>query len=83
MLLLRNQLAIVVRPIRSGMWVGCILASDAVKRIALGDPDAVPAGVYARSYLERIDLICQAGKPKLVPSTRSRAALIRRGQRGS
>jgi molybdate transport system substrate-binding protein len=50
------------------------LATDAVKRIAIGDPEAVPAGVYARIYLERIGLLDQL-RPKLLPSSSVRAAL--------
>ena len=58
--LLRNQLAIVVRTDRSGdLASAAALASPDVKRIAIGDPDAVPAGVYARSYLERIGLFAR------------------------
>jgi molybdate transport system substrate-binding protein len=73
--LLRNQLAIVVRTDRSvDVGSAAALASDAVKRIAIGDQDAVPAGVYARSYLERIGLFAKL-QPKLVPSTSVRAAL--------
>jgi molybdate transport system substrate-binding protein len=52
--LLSNALAVAVpadrpRPIRSTRD----LVDPAVKRIAIGDPAAVPAGVYARQYLER------------------------------
>jgi molybdate transport system substrate-binding protein len=45
-----------------------------VRRIAMGDPAAVPAGVYARRYLEDIGLWPRL-EPKIVPMTNVRAAL--------
>src|SRR5215218_9976413 len=45
-----------------------------VRRIAIGDPAAVPAGVYARTYLEEIGMWTRL-EPKLVPTTNVRAAL--------
>jgi molybdate transport system substrate-binding protein len=50
------------------------LAAPGIRRIAIGDPEAVPAGVYARLYLERIGL-WQTLRPKLLPSASVRAAL--------
>jgi molybdate transport system substrate-binding protein len=44
------------------------------RRIALGDPNAVPAGVYAREYLQRIGLWRDL-LPKIVPMENVRAAL--------
>jgi molybdate transport system substrate-binding protein len=50
------------------------LGAATVRRIAIGDPAAVPAGVYARQYLERIGQ--WAGlESKMVPSANVRAAL--------
>ena len=73
--LLRNSLAIVVRADRSmDVTSAAALASDAVKRIAIGDPQAVPAGVYTRTYLQRTGLLSKL-QSKLVPSTSVRAAL--------
>jgi molybdate transport system substrate-binding protein len=73
--LLHNQLAIVVRSDRSMPAVSpAALADDSVKRIAIGDPQAVPAGVYARRYLERAGLY-EKLRGKLIPSTSVRAAL--------
>jgi molybdate transport system substrate-binding protein len=73
--LLGNRLAIVVRSDRSfEVTSPAALASDAVKRIAVGDPEAVPAGVYAKTYLQRIGLLSTL-QPKLLPSTSVRAAL--------
>jgi len=45
-----------------------------VGRIALGDPNAVPAGVYARQYLQRIGLWRDL-LPKIIPMENVRAAL--------
>jgi len=50
------------------------LAGDKVKRIALADPKAVPAGVYARAYLEKARL-WPAVERKIVPTENVRAAL--------
>ena len=50
------------------------LGAATVRRIAIGDPAAVPAGVYARSYLERIGQWTRL-EPKIVPSANVRAAL--------
>jgi molybdate transport system substrate-binding protein len=45
-----------------------------VRRIALGDPEAVPAGVYARQYLERAGLWPKL-RGRVVPTGSVRAAL--------
>jgi molybdate transport system substrate-binding protein len=45
-----------------------------VKRLALADPQAVPAGVYARSWLESVGLWDRL-KDKVVPTLNVRAAL--------
>ena len=50
------------------------LGGSSVRRIAMGDPAAVPAGVYARQYLERIGHWPRL-EPKIVPSGNVRAAL--------
>lgn len=50
------------------------LASPAVRRIAMGDPAAVPAGVYGRQWLETIRL-WGAVEPKIVPLTSSPAVV--------
>jgi molybdate transport system substrate-binding protein len=46
----------------------------AAKRVAIGDPAAVPAGVYARDYLQRAGLWNEIA-PKIVPCENVRAAL--------
>lgn len=50
------------------------LAAAAVKHVALADPKAVPAGVYARQYLQSLGL-WGAIEPKVVPTENVRAAL--------
>ena len=73
--LLRNQLAVVVpndRP-RTFRSIGD-LADPALKRIAIGDPAAVPAGVYAKQYLQAQGLWTVV-EPRVVPAGSVRAAL--------
>lgn len=71
--LLGNRLAVVVRPGTAAADVRAL--SDArIRRIAVGDPEAVPAGVYAKQYLERSGLWTSL-RPKLVPVANVRAAL--------
>lgn len=73
--LLSNQLAVVTpsgRPLPGPAPGG--LVDPAVRRIALGDPAAVPAGVYARAWLERLDLWSRV-EGRVVPSGSVRAAL--------
>jgi len=73
--LLTNQLVVVTpagRPVKGALPPA--LADDAVKRIAIGDPQGVPAGVYTKVWLERADLWRQV-EPKVVPSNSVRAAL--------
>jgi molybdate transport system substrate-binding protein len=73
--LLSNQLAVIVRKGRAAPVSSvAALAGSGVRRVAIGDPAAVPAGVYAKQYLERAGL-WQALEPKLLPSGSVRAAL--------
>lgn len=50
------------------------LTSPEVRRIAVGDPQAVPAGVYAKQWLARVGL-WGAVKGKIVPAGSVRGAL--------
>jgi molybdate transport system substrate-binding protein len=73
--LVTNQLAVVVRD----DWTGAMqtladLMRPGVTRIALGDPAAVPAGVYAKQALERAG-VWGAVRDRVVPSVSVRAAL--------
>ena len=73
--LLGNQLAVVVPSDRPRTLTGIAqLADPAFRRIALGDPAAVPAGVYAKQYLEKEGLWA-AIQPRVVPTSSVRAAL--------
>jgi molybdate transport system substrate-binding protein len=72
--LLGNRLAIVTR--RDGPRVDAAraLLQPAIRRVAIGDPAAVPAGVYARAFLEASGLWTPL-QPKLVPVSNVRAAI--------
>ncbi|HEX4262831.1 MAG TPA: molybdate ABC transporter substrate-binding protein [Verrucomicrobiae bacterium] len=50
------------------------LAGAKVRRIALADPKAVPAGVYSKAFLEK-EKLWPAIEPKVVPVDNVRAAL--------
>jgi molybdate transport system substrate-binding protein len=50
------------------------LASETIKRVALGDPRAVPIGIYAKEYLQKLKL-WDAIKSKVVATENVRAAL--------
>jgi molybdate transport system substrate-binding protein len=73
--LLRNQLAVAVPNDRARTFKSIRdLADPALKRIAIGDPAAVPVGVYAKQYLEKEGL-WEALQPRLVPTGSARAAV--------
>src|SRR5213595_703049 len=73
--LVRNQLAIVVPSDRPRTMRGARdLLGEAYRRIAVGDPSAVPAGVYAKAWLEQEGLWSQL-EPRMVPTGSVRAAL--------
>lgn len=71
--LLGNRLAIFTLPGRE-VRDPAALSGSAFRRIAIGDPAAVPAGVYARKFLEAVGLWA-AVQPKLVPVSNVRAAV--------
>jgi molybdate transport system substrate-binding protein len=73
--LLSNQLVIVVPAGRTlqGRLPGGLAGAD-VTRLAIGDPEAVPAGVYAKAWLVREGL-WDAVADRVVPSVSVRAAL--------
>ena len=73
--LLANRLAIAVPNDRPRHFASARdLTDPAIKRIAIGDPDAVPAGVYARQYLQTLGIWAQL-QSRLVPSGSVRLAL--------
>lgn len=71
--LLSNTLVVIV-PSTSSARVAAARDLLGFRRIALADPQAVPAGVYARAWLERIGLWSQIA-PRVVPTLHVRAAL--------
>ena len=74
--LLTNQLVVVVAPVVIGDPVSLkALLIPSIRRIAIGEPSAVPAGVYWREYLESNGL-WEDFLPKLVPVSSVRAALM-------
>ena len=73
--LLSNQLAIAVPDDRPRKFESARdLADPAITRIAIGDPAGVPAGVYAKQYLQKIG-VWPALQMKLIPSASVRIAL--------
>lgn len=73
--LVSNQLAIAVPDDRPRRFSSARdLADPSVRRIALGDPAAVPAGVYAKAYLEKLGVWAEIAT-KVVPSGSVRLAL--------
>ena len=50
------------------------LVNASIRRISIGDPKAVPVGMYAKSYLEGLKL-WEAVSPKVVPAENARASL--------
>jgi molybdate transport system substrate-binding protein len=70
-----NRLAVAARPeLVDAVRAAFPNAGPEIRRLALGDPSAVPAGVYARQYLERIGL-WSAFERRVVPTASVRAAL--------
>ena len=72
--LLGNTLAIVTSPTGPGIAKVADLGNSSIKRISVGNPKAVPAGVYAKIHLEKTGL-WKTLQPKLVPAESVRAAL--------
>jgi molybdate transport system substrate-binding protein len=72
---LGNALVVVV-PTDSSLQIDSALAltNAAVQKLALADPKGVPAGVYAKQWLEKFKL-WPAIEPKVVPTENVRAAL--------
>lgn len=72
--LLANTLVVVIAPDTPALSTLADLEARAVRRIALGDPATVPAGTYAKQYLEGQHL-WSALEPKFIPVASVRAAL--------
>ena len=73
--LLGNYLAVIAGPGREPVSDIRALLRPNVRRVAIGDPAAVPAGVYARRYLEALGL-WEAFQSRLVPVGNVRAVVI-------
>ena len=73
--ILGNSLVVVI-PSDSTLQINSAgdLTNASVKQIALADPKAVPAGVYAKAWLTKLKL-WPAIEPKVVPTENVRAAL--------
>jgi molybdate transport system substrate-binding protein len=71
---LLSNLLVVIVPVASTARIAAARDLTGLRRIALADPEAVPAGVYARIYLESAGL-WSALKDRVVPTLNVRAAL--------
>jgi molybdate transport system substrate-binding protein len=72
--ILSNQLVVAVPLDSTAVRRIGDLQQPSIRRIALADPQRVPAGIYARDYLQRIHL-WNAVAGKVVPAENVRAAL--------
>jgi molybdate transport system substrate-binding protein len=71
-----NQLVVAAPRERAAVVAARFAAAPPeIRRLAIGDPAAVPAGVYARQYLEALNL-WRAYEPRIVPAANVRAALV-------
>ena len=79
---LGNQLVVIVNRGRPVSIAGADdLTAPGISRVAMGDPDAVPAGVYGRQWLEAAR-VWSLVQPKVVPLPSSPAvvAAVREGR---
>jgi molybdate transport system substrate-binding protein len=72
--LLSNQLVIIVPAGESAVKGPADLKSEGIRHLSLANPDSVPAGRYAKQWLESSGLWA-AVDPKVLPGTDVRAAL--------
>ncbi|MCA9632632.1 MAG: molybdate ABC transporter substrate-binding protein [Myxococcales bacterium] len=85
--LLKNQLVLVCNA-RSNLVLSHPreLSDPRFEELVLGNPDAVPAGIYAKRYLESLKVedgsVWQAVEKRVVPMPDVRAALVQIEQRG-
>jgi len=71
--ILSNTLVIIV-PADSTMRISSARDLLSVQKLALAAPDAVPAGIYAKEYLQRLGLWEGVG-PNVIPTDNVRSAL--------
>ena len=83
--ILNNRL-VLVAPVNSTLSMTDVglLAQDTIRRIAIGEPNSVPAGIYGREALAQLG-VWDAVQPKLIPSTdvRSTLAYVESGEVGA
>ncbi len=72
--LLGNSLVVITAPEGPTITLPKDLAGPAIKHLSIGDPRAVPAGIYAKSWLEKIGL-WKFLQPRIVPAESVRTAL--------
>jgi len=73
--ILTNSLVIVVASDSPAVFTSASQLTDSkFKKIALGQPDSVPAGIYAKQYLQKIGIWDQIA-PRVIPVESVRAAL--------
>ena len=73
--ILSNRL-VLVAPINSSLSMtdAGMLAQDTIRRIAIGEPNSVPAGIYGREALTHLG-VWSVIQPKLIPSADVRSTL--------
>lgn len=74
--ILNNRLVLVV-PVNSPLSITDVelLTQDSIRRIAIGEPNSVPAGIYGREALTHRG-VWDAVQPKLIPSADVRSTLV-------
>jgi molybdate transport system substrate-binding protein len=72
--LLGNSLVIITTPDAAAIHSPSDLTNAVIQHLALGDVKIVPAGTYAKAYLEKIG-VWPAVEPKVVPCENVRAVL--------
>ena len=73
--ILNNRL-VLVAPVNSPLRLTHVetLAQNSIRRIAIGEPNSVPAGIYGKEALTHLG-VWDAVQPKLIPSTDVRSTL--------
>ena len=73
--ILNNRL-VLIAPVDSSLSIADVrmLTQDSIRRIAIGEPNSVPAGIYGKEALTHLG-VWTAVQPKLIPSADVRSAL--------
>ena len=73
--ILNNRL-VLIAPVNSPLIITNVemLAQDTIQRVAIGEPNSVPAGIYGREALTHLG-VWSAIQPKLIPSSDVRSTL--------